>query len=96
MTSRARTHLVCVCLLLLACGCQILIELRTLHKSDVPGIICFLDAFYADNAVHIVLEYMDRGSLGQRQTHPPARGKPTHRTDAEPSARVLSTLVTAW
>lgn len=42
---------------------QILIEIRTLHKSDVPGIIAFTNAFYADNAVHIVLEYMDCGSL---------------------------------
>ena len=42
---------------------QILIEVRTLHKSDVPGIIAFTNAFYADNAVHIVLEYMDCGSL---------------------------------
>ena len=42
---------------------QILVELRTLHKSDVPGIISFMDAFYADNAVHIVLEFMDRGNL---------------------------------
>eukprot|EP00966_Prymnesium_polylepis_P257977 5959070-Prymnesium_polylepis.1 len=32
---------------------QILIELRTLHKSDVPGIISFMDAFYADNAVRV-------------------------------------------
>lgn len=42
---------------------QILIEVKTLHKSHVPGIIAFLDAFYADNAVHIILEYMDCGSL---------------------------------
>lgn len=32
-------------------------------QSDVPGIISFFDAFYAENSVHIVLEYMDRGSL---------------------------------
>lgn len=42
---------------------QILIEVKTLHKSHVPGIIAFSDAFYADNAVHIILEYMDCGSL---------------------------------
>ena len=42
---------------------QILIEVKTLHKSSVPGIIAFSDAFYADNAVHIILEYMDCGSL---------------------------------
>ena len=42
---------------------QILIEVKTLHKSDVPGIISFVDAFYDHNAVHIVLEYMDCGSL---------------------------------
>ena len=42
---------------------QILIEVKTLHKSHVPGIITFFDAFYADNAVHIILEYMDCGSL---------------------------------
>lgn len=42
---------------------QILIEVKTLHKSHVPGIIAFMDAFYADNAVHIILEYMDCGSL---------------------------------
>eukprot|EP00322_Chrysochromulina_rotalis_P024319 CAMPEP_0115868934 /NCGR_PEP_ID=MMETSP0287-20121206/21549_1 /TAXON_ID=412157 /ORGANISM="Chrysochromulina rotalis, Strain UIO044" /LENGTH=343 /DNA_ID=CAMNT_0003323605 /DNA_START=37 /DNA_END=1069 /DNA_ORIENTATION=+ len=42
---------------------QILIEIRTLHMSDVPGIIAFHNAFYADNAVHIVLEYMNCGSL---------------------------------
>uniref|UniRef100_A0A7S2HM93 mitogen-activated protein kinase kinase n=1 Tax=Haptolina brevifila TaxID=156173 RepID=A0A7S2HM93_9EUKA len=42
---------------------QILVEIRTLHKSDVPGIIAFTNAFYADNAVHIFLEYMDCGSL---------------------------------
>ena len=42
---------------------QILMEIRTLHKSHVPGIIAFKNAFYADNAVHIVLEYMNCGSL---------------------------------
>jgi len=42
---------------------QILMEIRTLHKSHVPGIISFVNAFYADNAVHIVLEYMNCGSL---------------------------------
>ena len=42
---------------------QILMEIRTLHKSDVPGILSFKNAFYADNAVHIVLEYMNCGSL---------------------------------
>ena len=41
---------------------QILIEVKTLHKSHVPGIITFFDAFYADK-VHIILEYMDCGSL---------------------------------
>ncbi len=29
---------------------QILIEVRTLHQSDVPGIISFTNAFYCDNA----------------------------------------------
>ena len=42
---------------------QILIEVKTLHKSDVPHIIAFTDAFYVDNAVHLILEYMDCGSL---------------------------------
>jgi len=42
---------------------QILIEVKTLHKSDVPHIIAFTDAFYVDNAVHLILEYMDGGSL---------------------------------
>jgi len=42
---------------------QILIEVKTLHKSDVPHIIAFTDAFYVDNMVHIILEYMDCGSL---------------------------------
>ena len=42
---------------------EILIEVRTLHKSHVPGIIAFTDAFYCDAAVHIILEYMDCGSL---------------------------------
>lgn len=32
-------------------------------QSSVPGIITFMDAFHANNAVHIVLEYMDMGSL---------------------------------
>ena len=42
---------------------QILVEVKTLHKSDVPNIIAFTDAFYVDNAVHLILEYMDCGSL---------------------------------
>lgn len=43
---------------------QIIVEIKTLHKSDVPGIIAFKNAFYCDNSVHIVLEYMNCGSLG--------------------------------
>ena len=51
---------------------QILMEVRTLHKSAVPGIIAFKNAFYADNAVHIVLEYMNCGSLASvLQRHGP-------------------------
>ena len=42
---------------------QILVEVKTLHKSDVPNIIAFTNAFYVDNAVHLILEYMDCGSL---------------------------------
>ena len=42
---------------------QILIELRTLHKCDSPNIVAFHDAFYAEGAVHVLLEYMDCGSL---------------------------------
>lgn len=42
---------------------QILVELRTLHGSHVSGIVAFHDAFYAEGAVHVVLEYMDCGSL---------------------------------
>ena len=54
----------------IALGCsdqerkQIIVEIKTLHKSDVPGIIAFKNAFYCDNSVHIVLEYMNCGSLG--------------------------------
>eukprot|EP00908_Phaeocystis_cordata_P001397 Transcript_11479.p2 GENE.Transcript_11479~~Transcript_11479.p2 ORF type:complete len:220 (-),score=70.16 Transcript_11479:481-1140(-) len=53
----------------IALGCaeqerkQILIELRTLHKCDSPNIVAFHDAFYAEGAVHVLLEYMDCGSL---------------------------------
>ena len=51
---------------------QILVEIRTLHKSDVPGIIAFSNAFYCENSVHIVLEYMDCGSLARvLQEHGP-------------------------
>lgn len=42
---------------------QILMELRTLHMSHVSAIVAFHDAFYAEGAVHVVLEYMDCGSL---------------------------------
>ena len=42
---------------------QILMEVKTLHKSHAPHIIAFTNAFYVDNAVHLILEYMDCGSL---------------------------------
>ena len=51
---------------------QILMELRTLHKCNSPNIIAFHDAFYAEGAVHVVLEYMDCGSLADvLQRHGP-------------------------
>ncbi|EFA84569.1 MAP kinase kinase [Heterostelium album PN500] len=42
---------------------QILLELKTLHKTHCPYIVSFYDAFYNDGSIHIVLEYMDGGSL---------------------------------
>lgn len=51
---------------------QILVELRTLHGSAVSEIVAFHDAFYAEGAVHVVLEYMDCGSLAHvLQRHGP-------------------------
>eukprot|EP00736_Rhodelphis_marinus_P003411 Rmarinus@m.19866 len=42
---------------------QIVLELRTLHESCCPHVVSFAGAFYTEGAVHIVLEYMDGGSL---------------------------------
>eukprot|EP01133_Synstelium_polycarpum_P008168 gene8168-9602_t len=42
---------------------QILLELKTLHRTHCPYVVSFYDAFYSEGSVHIVLEYMDGGSL---------------------------------
>ena len=42
---------------------QIITELKTLHSSQCPYIVSFHGAFYKDHAVHLIMEYMDGGSL---------------------------------
>lgn len=42
---------------------QILRELKTNMLVECPYIVSFYGSFYEENAVHIVLEYMDGGSL---------------------------------
>ena len=42
---------------------QVITELRTLHSSNSPQIVSFHGAFYRENAISLVLEYMDGGSL---------------------------------
>lgn len=43
---------------------QILLEIKTLHKTNCENVICFFDAFYEDGFIFTCLEYMDVGSLG--------------------------------
>jgi len=42
---------------------QIILELKTLHKTLCPYIVSFYDAFYTEGSIHIILEYMQRGSI---------------------------------
>ena len=43
-----------------------------LCRCNSPNIIAFHDAFYAEGAVHVILEYMDCGSLADvLQRHGP-------------------------
>ncbi len=39
-------------------------ELITLLKNDCPFLINCYGAYYEDGKVHVVLEYMDSGSIG--------------------------------
>jgi len=42
---------------------SILVELRTLHHSSCPSIVSFYGAFYREQSISLVLEYMNMGSL---------------------------------
>ena len=42
---------------------QILLELKTLHKTQCEFVVSFFDAFYDEGSFFIALEYMDGGSL---------------------------------
>lgn len=44
---------------------QMVTELKTLHSSTCPNIISFYGAFYSEQAVSLVLEFMDCGSLAE-------------------------------
>jgi serine/threonine protein kinase len=55
---------------------QILLELRTLHKSACPEIVPYHGAFYKDGAFYLVLEYMDGGSIGDLLQHVRGKGMP--------------------
>jgi serine/threonine protein kinase len=43
---------------------QIVLELKTLHKTQCEQVVTFFDAFYEEGSIFIALEYMDAGSLG--------------------------------
>lgn len=43
---------------------QIVLELKTLHKTQCEQVVSFFDAFYEEGSIFIALEYMDAGSLG--------------------------------
>lgn len=42
---------------------QILLELKTLHKTQCDYVVDFFDAFYDEGSFFIALEFMDGGSL---------------------------------
>eukprot|EP01105_Mastigella_eilhardi_P016273 TRINITY_DN3710_c0_g5_i1.p1 TRINITY_DN3710_c0_g5~~TRINITY_DN3710_c0_g5_i1.p1 ORF type:complete len:417 (+),score=91.77 TRINITY_DN3710_c0_g5_i1:898-2148(+) len=42
---------------------RILLELKTLYKLQAENVIAFYDAFFTEGCIHMVLEYMDVGSL---------------------------------
>jgi serine/threonine protein kinase len=42
---------------------QILLELKTLHKTQCEYVVSFFDAFYNEGSFYIALEYMNGGSL---------------------------------
>lgn len=42
---------------------QIILELKTLHKSQCEQVVSFYDAFYVEGAIYIALEFMEGGSL---------------------------------
>lgn len=42
---------------------QIVLELKTLHKSQFEYVVTFYDAFFNEGSIHIALEYMDAGTL---------------------------------
>lgn len=42
---------------------QIILELKTLYKTQSEYVVTFYDAFYSEGSIFIALEYMDGGSL---------------------------------
>ena len=42
---------------------QIILELKSLHKTQCEHVVTFFDAFYNEGCIYIVLEFMDAGSL---------------------------------
>lgn len=42
---------------------QIILELKTHHKTQCEHVVTFFDAFYEEGSIFIALEYMDGGSL---------------------------------
>jgi serine/threonine protein kinase len=44
---------------------QIILELKTLHKTQCEQVVAFYDAFYEEGSILIALEYMDAGSLSE-------------------------------
>jgi len=38
-------------------------EIKTLMSCDCPNIVKYHGVFHKDSTVHIILEYMDKGSL---------------------------------
>jgi len=69
---------------------QIILELKTLYRTQSEYVVTFFDAFYSEGSIFIALEYMDGGSLADLLR---ASGSIPERILAKITMQVLKGLV---
>eukprot|EP01119_Soliformovum_irregulare_P012937 TRINITY_DN3394_c0_g1_i1.p1 TRINITY_DN3394_c0_g1~~TRINITY_DN3394_c0_g1_i1.p1 ORF type:complete len:369 (+),score=114.14 TRINITY_DN3394_c0_g1_i1:968-2074(+) len=62
---------------------QIILELKTLHKTQSPHVVSFFDAFFTEGSIYIALEFMDGGTLADAMETIKSRSPTGHATIPE-------------